>query len=134
MIGVASIFLTIVHQKDCNRSMTYSLKLYISNTNLDILKWVEVITGEGKIDRQTIYGKTPIGVARTAKKYGIPVIAFAGNIGSDSHVVYDNGVDSLMSIISYPMTLDIAMERSQEFLADSAERVFRLIKLGRRIG
>jgi glycerate kinase len=93
-----------------------------------------VITGEGKIDRQTIYGKTPIGVARIAKKYGIPVIAFAGNIGSDSHVVYDNGIDALMSIISYPMTLDTAMEHSQEFLADSAERVFRLIQLGRRIG
>jgi len=93
-----------------------------------------VITGEGKIDRQTIYGKTPIGVARTAKKYDIPVIAFAGNIGSDSHVVYDNGIDALVSIISYPMTLDTAMEHSQEFLADSAERVFRLIQLGRRIG
>jgi len=92
-----------------------------------------VITGEGKIDRQTIYGKTPIGVARTAKKYGIPVVAFAGNIGNDSHVVYDNGIDALMSIISYPMTLDIAMERSQEFLADSAERVIRLISIGRKL-
>ena len=92
-----------------------------------------VITGEGKIDRQTIYGKTPIGVARTAKKFDLPVIAFAGNIGSDSHVVYDNGIDALMSIISYPMALDTAMKHSQEFLADSAERVFRLIKLGRRI-
>jgi len=92
-----------------------------------------VITGEGKIDRQTIYGKTPIGVARTAKKYGVSVIAFAGNIGDDSQIVYENGVDALMSIISYPMTLDMAMERSQEFLADSAERVFRLINIGRRL-
>jgi glycerate kinase len=92
-----------------------------------------VITGEGKIDRQTIYGKTPIGVARTAKKYGVPVIAFAGNIGDDSQIVYENGIDALMSIISYPMTLDMAMERSQEFLADSAERVFRLVKIGRRL-
>jgi glycerate kinase len=91
-----------------------------------------VITGEGKIDRQTIYGKTPIGVARTAKKYGIPVIAFAGNIGSDSHVVYDNGIDALMSIISYPMTLDTAMERSKELLADSAERAIRLVNIGKK--
>jgi len=89
-----------------------------------------VITGEGKIDRQTIYGKTPIGVARTAKKYCIPVIAFAGNIGSDSHVVYDNGIDALMSIISYPMSLDTAMERSKELLADSAERAIRLVNIG----
>jgi glycerate kinase len=76
-----------------------------------------VVTGEGKIDSQTIYGKTPIGVAKTAKKYGIPVIAFAGNIGDDSHVVYDNGINALMSIISYPMTLETAMKRSRELLA-----------------
>ncbi len=89
-----------------------------------------VITGEGKIDRQTIYGKTPIGVAKSAKKYGLPVIAFAGNIDSDSKVVYENGIDGLVSIIGYPMTLETAMERSKEFLADSAERAFRLINLG----
>jgi glycerate kinase len=99
------------------------LEQEIKNANI-------VITGEGKIDRQTIYGKTPIGVAKTAKKYGLPVIAFAGNIGSDSYVVYDNGIDALMSIISYPMTLEIAMKRSKELLADSVERAFRLINLG----
>jgi len=91
------------------------------------------VTGEGKIDRQTIYGKTPIGVAKTAKKYGLPVIAFAGNIGDDSHVVYDNGIDALMSIISYPMTLEIAMERSHELMADAVERAFRLIDIGRKL-
>lgn len=89
-----------------------------------------VITGEGKIDRQTIYGKTPIGVAKSAKKYGLPVIAFAGNIDTDSKIVYENGIDGLMSIASYPMTLETAMERSKELLADSAERAFRLINLG----
>jgi len=89
-----------------------------------------VITGEGKIDRQTIYGKTPIGVAKSAKKYGLPVIAFAGNINTDSNVVYENGIDGLMSIISHPMTLETAMERSKELLADASERAFRLVKLG----
>ncbi|MGB9594975.1 MAG: glycerate kinase [Candidatus Poribacteria bacterium] len=93
-----------------------------------------VITGEGKIDKQTIYGKTPIGVAKSAKKYGLPVIAFAGNIDSDSRIVYENGIDGLMSIISYPMTLETAMERSKEFLADSAEQAFRLINLGMSLG
>jgi glycerate kinase len=88
------------------------------------------ITGEGKIDRQTIYGKTPIGVARTAKKFGLQVIAFAGNIGADSRVVYDNGIDALMSIISHPMTLEFAMENSKELIADSSERAFRLVAMG----
>jgi glycerate kinase len=88
------------------------------------------ITGEGKIDRQTIYGKTPIGVAKAAKKYGLQVIAFAGNIGADSRVVYDNGIDALMSIISHPMTLESAMENSKELIADSSERAFRLVAMG----
>jgi glycerate kinase len=92
-----------------------------------------VVTGEGKIDSQTIYGKTPIGVAKTAKKYGIPVIAFAGNIGDDSHVVYDNGINALMSIISYPMTLETAMKRSRELLANAAERAMRLVDIGKKL-
>jgi len=104
-----------------------------SGLNQDVKDAHIVVTGEGKIDRQTIYGKTPIGVAKTAKKYGLPVIAFAGNIGDDSHVVYDNGIDALMSIISYPMTLEIAMERSHELMADAVERAFRLIDIGRKL-
>ncbi len=104
-----------------------------SGLNQDVKDAHIVVTGEGKIDRQTIYGKTPIGVAKTAKKHGLPVIAFAGNIGDDSHIVYDNGIDALMSIISYPMTLEIAMERSHEFLANAVERAFRLINIGSRL-
>jgi len=88
-----------------------------------------VITGEGKIDRQTIYGKTPIGVARTAKKFNIPVIAIAGSIGDDASVVYENGIDALMGIISYPMSLETAIEKASVLLADAAERTIRLIKL-----
>lgn len=92
-----------------------------------------VITGEGKIDSQTVYGKTPIGVAKTAKKYNIPVIAFAGNISDDSHIVYENGIDALMSIISYPMTLEMAMDRSSELLTNAVERTIRLINIGRAL-
>jgi glycerate kinase len=58
------------------------------------------------------------------------VIAFAGNIGADSRVVYDNGIDALMSIISHPMTLESAMENSKELIADSSERAFRLVAMG----
>jgi glycerate kinase len=88
-----------------------------------------VITGEGKIDRQTIYGKTPIGVAKTAKKFGIPVIGIGGGIGDDASVVYENGIDALMSIVSYPMPLEIAMERAHPLLADAAERAMRLMRI-----
>ena len=88
-----------------------------------------VITGEGKIDRQTIYGKTPIGVAKIAKKYGIPVIGIGGGIGDDASVVYENGIDALMSITGYPMSLETAMERAHDLLVDAAERAMRFLIL-----
>ena len=90
-----------------------------------------VITGEGQIDSQTIYGKTPIGVAKAAKKLGIPVIGIGGGISDDASVVYENGIDALMSIISYPMPLAVAMERAHDLLADTAERAIRLTQIFR---
>lgn len=89
-----------------------------------------VITGEGKIDQQTIYGKTPIGVAKTAKKYGLPVIAISGSIGEGADAVYNNGIDALMSIISYPMSLDEAMDNAFKLISDAAERTIRLVLIG----
>lgn len=88
-----------------------------------------VITGEGKIDGQTIYGKTPIGVAKAAKKFDLPVVGIGGGIGDDSSVVYENGIDALISIVSYPMSLQTAMEGARKLLADAAERVMRLLLL-----
>lgn len=64
-----------------------------------------VITGEGKIDSQTIYGKAPIGVARIAKKYNIPVIAVAAIIGDDADVVHQHGIDNLIKVSEPPMSL-----------------------------
>jgi glycerate kinase len=91
-----------------------------------------VITGEGKIDGQTIYGKTPIGVAKAAKKYGIPVIGIGGGISDDASAVYDNGIDALMSIVSYPMSLESAMKQAYDLVANAAERAMRLLMLGKR--
>ena len=88
-----------------------------------------VITGEGMIDGQTIYGKTPIGIARLAKKFGLPVVAIGGGISDDAYVVYENDIDALMSIVSYPMSLEMAMERAYELLVDAAERTMRLLCL-----
>lgn len=64
-----------------------------------------VITGEGKIDGQTIYGKAPIGVAKIAKKYNIPVIAVAAIIGDDADIVYQYGINTLLKISEPPMSL-----------------------------
>jgi len=64
-----------------------------------------VITGEGKIDSQTIYGKAPIGVAKIAKKYNIPVIAVAAIIGDDADIVHQYGIDNLIKVSEPPMSL-----------------------------
>ena len=64
-----------------------------------------VITGEGKIDSQTIYGKAPIGVARVAKKYNIPVIAVAAIIDDDADIVHQYGINTLIKISEPPMSL-----------------------------
>lgn len=86
-----------------------------------------VITGEGMMDHQTVYGKTPFGVANTAKKYGIPVVAICGSIGKGAEILYENGFKSLFSIIDSPMSLEEAMERSKELLENCTERVIRAL-------
>ncbi|AZR72898.1 glycerate kinase [Anoxybacter fermentans] len=88
-----------------------------------------VITGEGKIDSQTIFGKTPIGVARVAKKYSKPVIGIAGSLGAGALKVYDHGIDALFSIINAPMTLDTAIEKTPILLEELGESIGRMITL-----
>lgn len=88
-----------------------------------------VITGEGMIDSQTQYGKTPYGVAKIAKKYDKPVIAIAGGIGKDANILYEKGIDSIFSIINKPMTLEEAMENAGFLLEDVAERIVRVLHI-----
>jgi len=64
-----------------------------------------VITGEGKIDSQTIYGKAPIGVAKIAKKYNVPVVAVAAIIEEDSRIFQSYGIDTLIKVSEPPMRL-----------------------------
>ncbi|MFC0475407.1 glycerate kinase [Robertmurraya beringensis] len=89
-----------------------------------------VITGEGRIDSQTVYGKTPIGVAKAAKKYGVPVIGLAGSISQDSDVVIEHGIDALFSIVPGIITLpeafefaDINIERTARNVASSMRMI-----------
>lgn len=88
-----------------------------------------VITGEGMIDHQTIYGKTPHGVAKLAAKYKIPVVGITGEIGKGIDVLYNHGFNSIFSIADKPMTLMESMERGQELLQDTSERIMRLFSI-----
>lgn len=88
-----------------------------------------VITGEGKIDYQTQFGKTPFGVASLAKKYNIPVIAIGGTIEQGADVLYKLGVNALYSIADRPMTLEESILRTAELLEDTGERIARTLSI-----
>ena len=89
-----------------------------------------VITGEGRIDSQTVMGKAPGGVAEKAKKHGRPVIAFSGAVTKDAVYCNEKGIDAFFPIVRGVTTLEKAMERDTAYgnMADTAEQVFRLIK------
>lgn len=90
-----------------------------------------VITGEGRIDGQTAHGKAPVGVALRAKRYGIPVVALAGGIGDGAEALYAHGIDAVMPIVARPMPLEEAMQEARTLLRDTAERLIRVIRLGK---
>ncbi|MHB1126756.1 MAG: glycerate kinase [Bacillota bacterium] len=87
-----------------------------------------VITGEGEINRQTAFGKVPVGVAKLAKKYGIPVIALVGSVGSGAEEVLPHGIDAYFSLVPRPMNLGQAFIEADGLLAGLAEHVARLIE------
>jgi glycerate kinase len=91
-----------------------------------------VLTGEGRIDSQTAHGKTISGVARAAKEAGVPVVAIAGGIGEGAQNLYPLGVTSMFTLVPGPVTLNEAMQSGQRMIADTAERVLRLLIAGRR--
>ena len=88
-----------------------------------------VWTGEGSIDFQTKFGKTPLGVAKAAKRYNKPVIALAGRVGSNTEILYTMGIDSIFSITRDITTLEEALEKGQENMEKTAENIIRLMNL-----
>ncbi|MBK7637309.1 MAG: glycerate kinase [Saprospiraceae bacterium] len=88
-----------------------------------------VFTGEGRIDSQTAFGKTPFGVAQVAKQTNIPVIAIAGSLGNGYKELYNKGFDGIFSIIDKPMTLTDALVNAEELVENMAESIMRLILL-----
>ncbi|WP_064498909.1 glycerate kinase [Bacillus safensis] len=97
----------------------------------DVIKEADlVITGEGRIDRQTIYGKTPIGVAKAAKQYNLPVIAIAGSLSKDSAVVHDYGIDALFSIVPGITSLSEAIHDANLHVERTARNIAAVLEFG----
>ena len=89
-----------------------------------------VITGEGRLDKQTAMGKAPGGIAAIAKKYGKRVIAFSGAVTDDARAVNQTGIDAFFPILRTVCSLEDAMktENAYKNMSDTAEQVFRVMK------
>ena len=92
-----------------------------------------VITGEGRIDSQTIHGKTPIGVARMAKRFGKPVIGIAGCLSTDAGVVHAHGIDAVFSVLSQVCTVEEALTNAAVNVRTASRNIAATLKLGKAI-
>jgi glycerate kinase len=113
-----------------NATLQSGIDIVTKTTNLadKMLGADLVITGEGRIDCQTAFGKTPFGVAQLAKEKNIPLIALAGSLGEGYQTLYDKGFNGIFSIIDKPMSLEDAIDNAAQLLENAAENVIRLWK------
>jgi len=87
-----------------------------------------VITGEGNMDGQSLYGKVPIGVAKRCEQFGVPVIAVVGGMDESATAVYEHGIAAVFPILPKAMPLEEALQQSEDVFDAAADRLFRLIK------
>ncbi|HHN8542751.1 glycerate kinase [Citrobacter cronae] len=92
-----------------------------------------VVTGEGRIDSQTIHGKVPVGVAKIAKRYNKPVIGIAGSLTADVGVVHQHGLDAVFSVIYTICSLDEALKNANENVRMTARNVAATLKAGQQL-
>lgn len=88
-----------------------------------------VITGEGRMDAQSLYGKAPVGIAKRAKKFGKPVIAIVGSADSSLSEIYAHGIDLVIDIVNEPMSVEEAMNNVAVLVENAAETAFRAFLL-----
>lgn len=91
-----------------------------------------VITGEGRIDLQTLHGKTPMGVASIAKRHGVPVVALAGMLGEGYQQLYGHGIDAAFSLAPGPISLADALAEAPRLLRQRAADIARLWQLAKK--
>ena len=112
------------------------IELVMNATGLEekLLNADVVVTGEGRLDGQTGMGKAPVGVAKLAKRYAIPVVAFSGAVTKDAKACNEAGIDAFFPILREPCSLEKAMdiENAYENLSRTAEQTFRLIRSFRK--
>ena len=111
------------------------IELVINASNIEnYIKDVDlVITGEGKIDGQTIFGKTPIGVAKLAKKYGKPVIGICGVVDEGYEKVYENGIDAIITEFNSSLTTQEQISQCKRLIQQITANAMRLAVITKQI-
>ncbi|MDD3251666.1 MAG: glycerate kinase [Lachnospiraceae bacterium] len=92
-----------------------------------------VVTGEGRIDWQSAFGKVPSGIGMRCKMKKIPAVAIVGGMGDGAEKIYEFGIDSIIPTINGAMNIREACDRAEELYAGAADRMFRMIKVGQQI-
>ena len=114
-----------------NAMLESGINIILRETKLeDVISDADiVVTGEGRLDSQTVMGKAPIGVAKLAKKYGKKVIAFSGCVTDDAEVCNEHGIDAFFPVLRGVTTLEEALDTDNAYknLNATAYQVFRLI-------
>lgn len=126
--GLGFAFITFLHGE---LKPGVDLILDVTHIDKELRDAQYVVTGEGRLDAQTVMGKAPIGVAKRAKLYGCKVLAFAGSVAEDAGACNKEGVDAFFSIIQGATTLKEAMEpeNARRNMTAAVEQVFRVINI-----
>ena len=126
--GMGFAFLTYT-----NATLESGIQIVLTETKLEELITTAdvVVTGEGRLDGQTVLGKAPIGVAALAKKYQKKVLAFAGAVTLDAKECNQHGIDAFFPILRGVLTLKEAMNKevAHQNMVDTVEQVFRVVEM-----
>ena len=115
-----------------NARLQPGIEIVIAATGLqELIRQADwVITGEGATDYQTAFGKAPVGIAKVAREYNVPVVCLSGGLGRDYQAVYASGIAAIASTTPRPMALDECLAAGPALIEDAAERLARLIVVG----
>ena len=128
-MGAATLAVLNGRLRPGSEIVTEAIGLDAALANADL-----VITGEGRIDSQSIRGKTPVGVARVAQAHGIPVIGLGGSLASDSAVVHQHGIDAVFCAVRRACTIEEALLEAAFNVRSAARNIAATIRIGMQIG
>ncbi|MBE5982899.1 MAG: glycerate kinase [Paenibacillaceae bacterium] len=115
-----------------NANMKSGIETVLDLIHFDtLLEGVDlVVTGEGRMDWQSAFGKVPSGIGMRCKEKGIPAVAIVGGMGDGAEKIYEYGIESITTTIQGAMPIEEAMERSVELYRGAAQRTFRMLRAG----